>query len=397
MRPVVIAGAGMTPFGKFLERNVRDLAEQATRAALDDAHLTPAEVGMVAFGNSSSGLITGQENIRGQAALRNTGLLGCPVVNVENACASGSSAFHLAWLYVASGMCDVALAVGAEKLAHRDKAVPFAAMEAALDLEEREQLKASLHQSAGAGATQSIFMDVYANLTRQYMRQSGATAENFADVAVKSHFAGARNPRAQFREEVSREAVLASRMISEPLTLMMCSPIGDGAAALVLCSEEAARRGGADAVSVRASVLVSGSARGELEPPPTRASRQAYALAGIGPEDVDVVELHDAAAPAELMLYEELGLAGRGEGPALLASGRTRVGGKMPVNPSGGLLSKGHPVGATGCAQLFELTEQLRGRAGARQREGARVALAENGGGFLNPDPAACTITILAR
>ncbi len=396
MRPVVIAGVGMTPFGKFLDRSVRDLSEEATAAALQDANLTADQVGMIAFGNSSSGLITGQENIRGQAALRNTGLLGKPIVNVENACASGSTGFHLAWLYVASGQCDVALAVGAEKLAHQDKSVSFAAMEAAVDLENREALLGNLVASEGAGATQSIFMDIYANMTRQYMERSGATAEDFADIAVKSHLAGALNPRAQFRKEVTREEVLGSRMISNPLTLMMCSPIGDGAAAIVVCSEEVARRAGAQAIKIRATVLVSGSADGKMEAPPTRAAKQAYEIAGIGPEDVNIVELHDAAAPAEIMLYEELGLAAAGEGPALLASGKTQIGGDMPVNPSGGLLSKGHPVGATGCAQIFELTEQLRGRSGDRQAEGAKVALAENAGGMLHPDPAACTITILS-
>ena len=229
------------------------------------------------------------------------------------------------------------------------------------------------------------------------MERSGATVEDFARVAVKNHHHGARNPKAQYRDEVTIEEVLASREISWPLTLLMCSPIGDGAAAVVVCSDDYARRAGVAPVRVRASTLVSGTdrARGEsaaIE----RAAQQAYDQAGIGPEDVDVVELHDAAAPAELMAYEELGLCPPGDGPKLLGSGDTTLGGRMPVNTSGGLISKGHPVGATGCGQLVELVDQLRGRAGDRQVDGARVALAENGGGFLGVENAAVVVTILS-
>jgi acetyl-CoA acetyltransferase len=183
--------------------------------------------------------------------------------------------------------------------------------------------------------------------------------------------------------------------VSDPITLLMCSPIGDGAAALVLCSPERARHSGADAVRVRATALVSGADDGP--PAAVRAAQRAYEQTGLGPEDLDVVELHDAAAPAELQIYEELGLCAQGGGPALLASGDTELGGRVPVNPSGGLLSKGHPVGASGCAQLVELTDQLRGRAGARQVDGARIGLAENAGGFLGPDHAAAGVTILSR
>jgi acetyl-CoA acetyltransferase len=178
----------------------------------------------------------------------------------------------------------------------------------------------------------------------------------------------------------------------------MCSPIGDGAAAIVLCSEEAARRLGAETVRVRATALVSGRDRVGDEPGAVeRAVAKAYEMAGVGPDDLDVCEVHDAAAPAELIVYEELGLCGPGEGPKLLAAGETALGGRVPVNPSGGLLAKGHPIGATGCAQLVELADQLRGRCGARQVDGPRVALAENGGGFLGSDPAAIVITVLSR
>jgi acetyl-CoA acetyltransferase len=239
-------------------------------------------------------------------------------------------------------------------------------------------------------------MDVYALLARRYSEKSGADERDFAQVAVKNHRHGALNPKAQYREEVTVEEVLASRRISGPLHLLMCSPIGDGAAALVVCSAERAAAAGADAVHVRATAIASG--RDDDGPVAVeRAAARAYEQAGVGPEDIDLAEVHDAAAPAELQIYEELGLCGPGEGPALLASGATTLGGRVPVNPSGGLLSKGHPVGATGCAQLVELTEHLRGRAGARQVEGARIGLAENAGGFLGPDQAVASVTILSR
>jgi acetyl-CoA acyltransferase len=393
---VVVAGVGMTRFAKFVDTGLRKLAEEAVSGALADAGARPDAIGMVAFGNALAGLVTGQESIRGEVALRKLGFPGTPIVNVDNACASGATAFHLAWMAVASGQCDAAMAVGAEKLTHPDKLVSFKAMESAVDLDEIEALKSRIGAENGAGATRSMFMDIYAEMTRDYMRKSGAVIEDFAQVAVKNHHAGALNPKAQFREEVTVEQVMNSRVIAGPLRLMMCSAISDGAAALILMSEDAARRRGVHPVFVRASVLVTGSADSDLPLGPTRAAQRAYEIAGIGPRELDVVELHDATAPAELMLYEELGLCPTGGGPTLLRSGATAIGGAMPVNASGGLLSKGHPVGASGCAQLVELTEQLRGHAGARQREGARVALAENGGGYIGHDVAAAAVTILS-
>jgi acetyl-CoA acetyltransferase len=229
------------------------------------------------------------------------------------------------------------------------------------------------------------------------MEVSGATAEDFAQIAVKSHDHAALNPKAQFRQPVTVAEVLASRTISDPLTLLMCSPVGDGAAAMLVASEDYARRLGVPSVKVRASVLVSGTDRAPDEPNAVeRAARKAYAAAGVSPSELDVIEVHDAAAPAELMAYEDLGLCERGEGPKLLASGETRLGGRHVVNPSGGLLSKGHPIGATGCAQLVELADQLRGRCGDRQVRGARIALAENAGGFLSADNAATVVTVLS-
>jgi acetyl-CoA acetyltransferase len=315
---------------------------------------------------------------------------------------------------VRSGAVDVALAVGSEKLTHEDKQRSFAAIGTAVDMFELQQLKDRMRtpepvaagavgaspgpmQANGGGGNRSFFMDIYASQSRDYMERSGATARHFAEVAVKSHRNAALNPKAQFRTEVSIDDVLASREVASPLTLLMCSPIGDGAAAVVVCSEQYARRLGTPSVRVRACTLLSGTDRTADQPGAVeRASQRAYEQAGLGPEDLDVVEVHDAAAPAELMTYEELGLCGVGEGPRLLASGDTELGGRLPVNPSGGLLSKGHPIGATGCAQLVELVDQLRGRCGARQVPGAKVALAENGGGFLGTDGAAMVVTILS-
>lgn len=410
MDEVYVAGAAMTRFGKFPGTTVRALAEEAARGALDDAGVTAADIGMVFFSNAVAGILTNQEMIRGQAALRYTGLLGVPMVNVENACASASSAFHLACMAVGSGAVDIALAVGSEKLTHQDRSLSFAAIGTAVDQAQVAELQQWVSSGpAGSPAPgqagpvpgepgkRSFFMDIYAASSRAYMDSSGATREDFARVAVKSRRHAALNPYAQYRTEVTVDDVLASREIAAPLTLLMCSPIGDGAAALVVCSAEMARRLGAR-VRVRACALVSGRDRRPGEPGAAeRASQRAYEQAGTGPGELDVVELHDAAAPAELMTYEELGLCGPGEGPALLASGATALGGRMPVNPSGGLLSRGHPIGATGAGQLAELAGQLRGRCGRRQVEGAQVALAHNGGGFLGTDAAATVVTVLSR
>jgi acetyl-CoA acyltransferase len=389
VREVFVAGAASTPFGKYLDRPLRSLAEEAVGDALADAGASPGDVEAAYFANAAAGVLTGQEMIRGQTALRATGLLGIPLVNVENACASGSSAFHLAWLAVASGWVEVAMAVGAEKLTHVDKSKTFGAFDGAVDLNERD---------AGAGEearSRSRFMDLYAGMARDYMARSDAALEDFARVAVKSHANAAGNPKAQYRNPITIDDVLASRTISDPLTLLMCSPIGDGAAALVLASERGLRLH-AGPVRVLAAVVL--SATDEDDPANgvvTRAATRAYSDAGIAPADVDVVELHDAAAPAELIVSEELGIAAQGHGPELLRSGATSVGGRIPINPSGGLLAKGHPIGATGCSQIVEIVDQLRGRCGARQVGDARIGLAENAGGWLGSGPAVATITIL--
>ena len=389
MRKVIVAGIGQTAFGKFLDRSVRSLAEEALRHATQDAGIDASRIDAVYFANALSGLITGQETIRGQVALRHTPLMGKPIVNIDNACAAGSTAFNLAWLAVASGQVDVALAIGAEKLTHEDKAVTFGAFASGVDVEERDRM---MRETPG---THSLFMDIYAARTRKYMAASGATAQDFAAVCVKSRHGASLSPWAQFRDEISLAEVLDARVISAPLTLPMCSPIADGAAAAILVSEDVAKSLGCANVVVHASRIVSANRDGADPVCAVRAGQQAYERAGLGPEDIHVAEVHDASAPAEIILYERLGFAEPNRGTELLRQGVTSIGGRLPVNPGGGLLSRGHPVGATGIAQIIELTTQLRGNAGRRQREGAKVALAECSGGEIGADSALAAVTIL--
>jgi acetyl-CoA acyltransferase len=396
MDPVSIVGAGMTRFAKT-DRSLRELAAEAVNAALDDAGLTVDTIQAAYVGNAVAGLVTGQEMIRGQVVLRPLGIVGIPIFNVENACASSSSALHLACQAVQSGAKDLVLCLGAEKLTHTDKTVGMAAIGTAVDVEMQAEMAEELGSPKGAG-NRSFFMDIYAGMARDYMEQSGATARDFAEVVVKNQHNGARNPRAQYGAELSAEQVLSSRAIVEPLTLLMCSPISDGAAALILCSESARRRHGLSGPRIRASVVTSGFRHDKTDPTAGsagQAARAAYAQAGIGPDELSCVEVHDASAPAELMIYEQIALAAPGGGPRLLQSGRTRLGGDLPVNTSGGLLSKGHPIGATGVAQVCEATWQLRGAAGARQVQGARAAMTQNGGGWLEEDSAAQAVHIL--
>jgi acetyl-CoA acetyltransferase len=400
----IIAGVGMTRFMKYPDKGLKELGGEATRAAVADAGLELGDLQAAYVGNCAAGLITGQESIRGQVVLRTIGVGKIPIINVENACASGSTALLQACSMVSAGLFDVVLALGVEKLSHPDKAKSFAAFAGAVDVDELKEMMESLRKAAesgggggGAGQSRSMFMDVYANAARAHMERYGTTVEQFAAVSAKNSFHGSLNPRAQFREALSVEQVLADRMIVEPLTRSMCSPIGDGAAAAVVMSEGKARELGlSKPVRVITSNMHSGYDHAEDEPDTVElCARDAYQEAGLGPEDLDVVEIHDASAPGEIMAYEQLGLCAKGDGGKLVETGATRLGGRLPVNTSGGLLRKGHPVGATGLAQVVELTEQLQGRAGERQVEGARTAMAQNGGGKSGNDAAAMVVTIL--
>ncbi len=393
MRDVYIAGACMTRFDRHPDRSLGSLAREAAAGALRDAGTNADAVEFVAFGNAAAGILTGQEMIRAQTALAGSGLEGTAMVNVENACASASSAFCLACNAVRSGQHEIVLVVGAEKMNVTDRKLPNVALARAVDVEELVAERGDGVLSEGAGP---LFMEIYAGFARDYMRMSGATRYDLAAAAAKNRLHGSLNPNAQFRRAVSAEEVLASRTIVDPLTLFMCSPISDGAAALVLGTREVARRVGGPLVRVRASAMRTGRKQGP-DDVVTRAAVQAYEAGGAGPEDLDVIELHDAAIPAEFIVLEELQVAAEGEAPRLLHDGATRLGGRMPVNPSGGLLSRGHPIGATGTGQLVELADQLRGRAGTRQVDGARMALAQNAGGILGRGSAVAVVTLLER
>jgi acetyl-CoA acetyltransferase len=412
MRKVAVVGAGMTHFGKHQDKTLKDLGREAVEAAMAAAGVDKSQIEAAMVGNATAGLITGQEMIRAQVILREMGFGDIPMINTENACASSSTAFHLAWMYVASGMYDCVLALGVEKLYHEDKRRSFQAIGSAVDMTAFSQLKKATAERGradgesagdggeGAGERRSLFMDFYAAGAREHMKRYGTTAVQFAKVAVKSHQNASLNPYAQYREVYSVEDILNSPMVAEPLTRLMCSPIGDGAAALILCSEEKARQLTTKPVWVTASILGSGKDRAPGEPGvTTRMVNKAYAAASVGPEDIDVIELHDASAPAELMEYEELGLCKVGEGGRLIEDGVTALTGKTPVNPSGGLLSKGHPIGATGCAQLTEIFWQLRGEAGERQVKGgnAKIGMTQNGGGMMRGEAAAMAVHILER
>jgi len=405
----IIAGVGMTRFGKHLDSGLKAIGAEAVRAAIADAGIEPGDLEAAYVGNAAAGLVTGQESIRGQVVLRSAGIGKIPVINVENACASASTALHQAAAMVTSGLYDVVLALGVEKLYHEDKKKSFGAFSGAVDVEALAEIMNRLKSGAaesgastastGAGENRSMFMDIYAAAARNHMKKYGTTVQQFAKVASKNSFHGSLNPRAQFREALSVEDVLAAPMIAEPLTRPMCSPIGDGAAAVVVVSERKARELGiTNPVRISAMSLHSGwDHSGEDIGAAELCAQEAYTEAGLGPDNLSAIELHDASAPAEVLAYESLGLCAKGEGGRLIDSGDTRLGGRLPVNTSGGLLRKGHPVGATGIAQIVELTEQLQGRSGDRQVEGARVGLAHNGGGSIGSDAAAMCVTILVR
>ncbi|GAA0449189.1 thiolase family protein [Streptomyces stramineus] len=395
---------GRTAYGRFPDRSVGALAGEALGLCLADAGVAPRDIGAVFFANATQGALEGQHLIRGQIALRAGGITGVPVFNVENACASGATALHLAATAVRAGETDLALALGAEKMHGADAARTREAFHGGMDVARWESELKALRDAAGAAVPaegrRSVFMDVYAALAAHYMRRHpSCTARRLAAVTVKNRRHGSLNPLATHRTPLTLDEVLAAREIVPPLTLPMCAPIGDGAAAALVCSPAAARRLGARrAVRIRASVVASGSGRtldDDARQITRRASATAYERAGLGPADISLAEVHDATAIGEVLQLEALGLVPAGDGAAAAERGETALGGRLPVNTSGGLECNGHPVGATGIGQVHELVGQLRGEAGARQVPGARVALAENGGGFLGYEEAAAAVVVL--
>lgn len=411
MSQIFVVGVGMTAFGRLTDQSVKGLTKQAVAAAMADGGVRQEDIGAAFFANTSQAHMEGQYMIPGEIALREMGFSEIPIANVENACASASTAFHLAYTNLKAGFSEIALAVGAEKMLGVDKTKSMAIFDGAWDVHTVDAITARLlhlgdgiSPPAGREANsevRSVFMDVYAAMARFHMKTFGTTERQLAAVAAKNHHHSTFNPLSQYRTGMTIEEVLDARMISWPLTLPMCAPISDGAAAAILVREEALDRFDRKrAIKICASVLGTGSDRKPEEVDKhicRRLALKAYDQAGVGPEDMSVAEVHDASAFGEIVQLENLGFCDFGDGGRLAERGETALGGRLPVNPSGGLESKGHPIGATGLAQIHELVLQLRGEAGARQVDGARFAIAENGGGFHGYEEAAACLTILGR
>lgn len=374
MREVSVIGVGITPFAKYRDKSLAEIGWPAVKSAIEDAGVEKKDIEAAYCGSALGGMMSGQR------VLKQLGITGLPITNIENACSSSSSAFRQAYIAVAAGVYDVVLVMGVEKL------TKFGGGTLPLEKEDFE-------------VTHGLVMPaLYGMRARRYMHDYGLTEEQLAGVAVKAHAHGALNPEAQFRNEVTLDEVMGARQIAEPFTLLHCCPSGDGASAVVIASAEKARQYTTKPVRVACSEVNSGKYmtgfRDMTTPEITvRGAKQAYEEAGIGPDDVDVAEVHDAFTIAELLYYEALGFCDKGDAAKLLEDGETSLGGRIPVNASGGLLSKGHPIGATGTAQIAEIVRQLRGQCGDRQVKGAKVGLTHcTGGGISGFDHGACSI-----
>ncbi|MEV5835495.1 thiolase family protein [Nocardia sp. NPDC052112] len=402
--PVWIIGVGMTKFGVRRDASVKDLTREAVAQALADAGAEMTEIDAAYFGNTCQGVLEGQVVVPGQIALRSMGFQRIPIVNVENACATAATALHQAIMHVRSGAGDMVLAVGAEKLNIDDKRRSLAVFDGGVDVHDPDGVRAVLRELGGEvevdeTAPRSTFMDIYGALARAHMKTFGTTKEHLALIASKNHGQAEHNDLAHFQEPMTVEQILAARTVTEPLTVPMCAPLTDGAAAAIVVNAAGLRRiGSRRGIRVLATSMASGTVRplSDWERSVSRnAALAAYEQAGLGPDEVDVAEVHDASAFGELLQTELLGFCEIGSGGKFAESGATALGGGLPVNPSGGLESKGHPMGATGLAQIYELVQQLRGEVRDRQVPGARIALAENGGGMYGGEEAVAAITIL--
>jgi acetyl-CoA acetyltransferase len=377
MREVYVAGAAVHPFGKHPVASAADLGYAAVRDLFASTGISPEQVD-AGYGGSTYG-----GSLLAQRVLQRVGVSGQPVYTVENACASGASAVHLGWQAIAAGMADCVVAFGAENLtAFGGGTLPLTTND--IEIEQGMVMPAA-----------------YAMRAQRYLHDFGAPPDALSAVSVKNRRNGALNPRAHFQKEVTPAEVEDSRPIADPLRLLHCCPNSDGAAALLLCSAETAVHLAAPTVRIRASVVRSGrfhtGYRDMTWPDITaRAGQAAYAMAGLQPADLDLVELHDAFAIAELLHAEALGLAERGQAHKAVAGGEFDRDGRVAVSPSGGLLSRGHPVGATGATQVCEAYWQLTGQAGDLQVPGASVALTHvTGGGIFGVDNGACAVHIL--
>ncbi|HME53941.1 MAG TPA: thiolase family protein [Candidatus Lokiarchaeia archaeon] len=412
---VYVYGIGMIKFGKFLEKPIKLLTKECLEALLQDCEdkVTKKTIEAAWFSNSGWGIRDNQHCIRGQVALSANGIDEIPMTNVENACAGGSTAFHGAWTAVKAGLYDCALAIGVEKVYHEDHKEMMRAFITGTDVEQTTKLIEFLRAKAkkdearrakkyGESAPRersedySPFMDLYATHAKLHMKKYGTTQRQIAAVAAKNHTNSSLNPLAQYTFPMTIEEVLADKPVVYPLTRAMCAPVGDGAAAAILCSDKFLEQNpNPKAVRVRASVLRSGSWK--INTIARRTAAAAFSMAGLGPEDINVAEIHDATAFGEIHQIEQMGFCPEGQGGPLTESGATALDGRIPINPSGGLLSRGHPIGATGLAQIWELVTQLRGEAGERQVKDPKIALAENGGGNIGPGEAAMCIHILEK
>lgn len=379
MTSVHVIGTGMIPFGKFPERTLADIGWPSLREAIKEAGVAPASLDAIYCGTALGGMMAGQR------VAKALGLSGMPIVNVENACSSSSSAIAQAYNAISSGRFETVAVVGVEKL------TKFGGGTLPLEAEDWENQQGM------------VMPALYAMRANRYMHETGLKPEELAQVSVKAHDHGSLNPLAQIRKRVTLEEVMGARPVAGPFTLWHCCPTGDGSAAVILASDKVAQKVRPGAVRIAASEVTSGKYTNgyrdmtvaELT---VRGAHEAYEMAGVEPGDIDVAEIHDAFTIAELMYYEAFGWAKKGEAYSLLSSGATSLGGKIPVNPSGGLLSRGHPVGATGAAQVVEVVRQLEGRAGKHQVEGAKVGLTHaTGGGIAGFDHGACSIHILTR
>jgi benzoylsuccinyl-CoA thiolase BbsB subunit len=379
VRDVAVIGVGMTKFGRFAETSFEDLGREAITNAIKDADIKPKEIEFGYCGNVYGGMCMGQR------VLKEIGIADIEIINVDNACASGSTALRGVWYAIATGLYDIGIALGIEKLTH----LPPATL-----VPPGEDLQ---------GEMGMVFPAYFAMIMRKYMETFGTTLEQVAKISVKNHHNGCLNPYSQFQKEVTVEEVLSSRMICDPITLLQCCPTSDGAAAAILCSSSLARRYTSHMITIAASVLRTGNflytqkdfSFSDLT---ANVAKKAYEIANVGPEDIDLCELHDAFAINEMLHYEELGFCSRGEGGILIEKGETEIDGKIPVNTSGGLLSKGHPLGATGVAQIAEIVWQLRGKAGKRQVKNPKVGLAHLvGGAVTDIENGACTVHIIKK
>ncbi len=458
MRDVYVVAAHTIRYGKYLEKTIPDLCGMTVKPCLKEGGLEAKDIQALWFANSAWGEYHRQTCIRGQVALRPLGIDTIPITNIENACAGGSTAFHHAWMSVAGGHYDVTMALGAEKIYDSNQSLVFSGFLTGMDTgnlvdtmrtftefsltdddlnamkehrkvyavaakkskKKRKTIKSRyksfrdnlvvairIGESMGYDVLKELkkinsgdhspFMDVYGHEARKHMKTYGSTIEQFAAIASKNHFHSTLNPNAQYQFDVSVDAVLRDRFVTWPLTRSMCAQVGDGAYSAILCDEKTVRRLGLMSQAVRIRASVCGSGRDRLEDEDnigTRLAAQAYEVSGTGPGDMDCAEVHDATAYGELHQTENLGFCARGEGGLLAAEGATKLGGRIPVNPSGGLESRGHPIGASGLGQIHEIVTQVRGAAGDRQVQGARIGIAENGGGALGVEEAAMCVHI---